>query len=113
MVRAANRTTLVRSAGDMIADIKTLPPAGAYPATRALLETYAHSLGDQLTRRRDATEHAITEEFVRSLRAEATGESVAVEAAQPLVAVAANLAELNLVCFATSDSGAADRSPVG
>jgi hypothetical protein len=29
------------------------------------------------------------------------------------VAVAANLAELELVCFATSDSGAADRSPVG
>ncbi len=113
VVRAANRTTLVRSAGDMIADIKTLPPAGAYPATRALLETYADSLGDQVTRRRDATEHPITEEFVRSLRAEATGESVAVEAAQPLVAVAANLAELNLVCFATSDSGAADRSPVG
>jgi hypothetical protein len=29
------------------------------------------------------------------------------------VAVAANLAELELVCFSTSDIAAADRSPVG
>jgi uncharacterized membrane protein YccC len=113
VVRSANRAMLVRTAGDMIADIKTLPPSGTYPFTRALLETYADSLGDRLSKRRDATEQPITEEFVRSLRAEATGESVPVEAAQPLVAVAATLSELELVSFPTSDSGAADRSPVG
>jgi hypothetical protein len=112
VVRSANRATVVRAAGDMIADIKMLPPSATYPFTRALLETYADSLGDRLSRRRDATENPITEEFVRSLRAEATGESVPVEAAQPLVAVAANLAELEFVSFPTSDSAAADRSPV-
>ena len=113
VVRSANRAMLVRTAGDMIADIKMLPPSGTYPSTRALLETYADSLGDRLSRRRDATEQPITEEFVRSLRTEATGESVPVEAAQPLVAVAATLSELELVSFPTSDSAAADRSPVG
>ena len=113
VVRSANRAVLVRTAGDMIADIKTLPASGTYPSTRALLETYADSLGGRLSRRGDAAEESITEEFVRSLRAEATRESVAVDAAQPLVAVAANLAELELVSFPTSDSAAADRSPVG
>ena len=114
VVRSANRAMLVRTAGDMIADIKTLPPSGTYPFTRALLETYADSLGDRLSKRRDATEQPVAERVcVRSLRAEATGESMPVEAAQPLVAVAATLSELELVSFPTSDSGAADRSPVG
>jgi uncharacterized membrane protein YccC len=104
VVRSANRAVLVRTAGDMIADIKMLPPSGTYPFTRALLETHADSLGDRLSGRRDAIEHPITEEFVRSLRAEATGESVAVEAAQPLVAVAASLAELESVSFPTAET---------
>ena len=112
VVRSANRAMLVRTAGDMIADIKMLPPSGTYPFTRALLETHADSLGDRLAGRRDAVEHPITEEFVRSLRAEATGESMAVEAAQPLVAVAANLAELESVSFPTSDAAETDRSPL-
>jgi hypothetical protein len=113
VVRSANRAMLVRTAGDMIADIKTLPPSGTYPFTRALLETYSDSLGDRLSGWRDATEQPITEEFFRSLRAEATRQSVPVEAAQPLVAVAATLAELEFVSFPTSDSAAAGRSPVG
>ena len=111
VVRSANRAVLVRTAGDMIADIKMLPPAGTYPFTRALLETHTDNLADRLSRH-DATGHPITEEFVQSLRAESTGESMAVEAAQPLVAVAANLAELESVSFPTSESAETDRSPL-
>jgi Fusaric acid resistance protein-like len=112
VVRAANRATSVRAAGDMIADIKMLPPADAYPVTRALLESYADNLADRLSRH-DATGHPITEEFVRALRLESTNDIAAVEAAQPLVAVAANLAELESVSVPTSDTVAAARSPVG
>jgi Fusaric acid resistance protein-like len=112
VVRAANRATSVRAAGDMIADIKMLPPADAYPVTRALLESYADNLADRLSRH-DGTGHPITEEFVRALRLESTNDGAAVEAAQPLVAVAANLGELESVSFPTSDTPAAARSPVG
>ena len=104
VVRSANRAVLVRTAGDMIADIKMLPPSGTYPFTRALLETHADSLGDRLSGRGDAIQHPITEEFVRSLRAESTGESGPAEAAQPLVAVAASLAELESVSFPTAET---------
>ena len=62
MVRAANRATVVRAAGDMIADIKMLPPTDAYPVTRALLESYADNLADRLSGH-DATGHPITEEL--------------------------------------------------
>jgi Fusaric acid resistance protein-like len=106
VVRAANRATVVRAAADMIADIKMLPPADAYPVTRALLESYAKNLADRLSRH-DATGHPITEEFVRALRLESTNDSVAVEAAQPLVAVAASLAEVESVSFPTSDNAEA------
>ena len=40
MVRAANRATWVRLTADMIADIRTLPPTGAYPSARAVLEAH-------------------------------------------------------------------------
>jgi Fusaric acid resistance protein-like len=107
VVRAANQATWVRVASDMIADIRTLPPPGAYPSTCAVLEDYAESLADRLSTRRETTWHPIAEGFVRALRAEATEDSMAIEAAQPLVAVAANLAELELVSIPRSDSAVA------
>jgi fusaric acid resistance family protein len=107
VVRAANRATLVRATADMIADIRTLPPPSTYPSTRALLEGYAHSVSDRLSMSSDAARHPLTEGFVRVLRAEATDDGAAVEAAQPLVTVAANLAELELVAITKSDSAAA------
>ena len=54
-----------------------------------------------------ATGKPMTGEFVRALRAEATDDGEAVEAAQPLVTVAANLAQLELVSIAASESVAA------
>jgi uncharacterized membrane protein YccC len=104
VVKAANRATVVRVAADMTADIRTLPPPEAYASARAVLESYAESLADQVSKRRHVISRPITEEFVRALRTEATEDSVAVEAAQPLVTVAANLAELELVAFPASDS---------
>lgn len=104
VVRAANRTVWVRVAADIIADIRTLPPPWAHPSARALLEARTESLCDRLTGRSDRTWHPIAVEFVRALRAEATDDSGAVEAAQPLVTVAANLAMLELVVTPASDS---------
>jgi hypothetical protein len=51
----------------------------------------------------------IAGEFVRALRAEATDDVEVVEAAQPLVTVAANLAQLELVLLPESESAAAQR----
>lgn len=113
VVRAANQITWVRIAADMIADIRTLPPPGAFPSTRAVLENDAESLANRLSTRPDTAWRPITEGFVRALRAEAIEDNTAVEAAQPLVAVAANLAELELVSIPRSDSAAAaTRQPV-
>lgn len=48
--------------------------------------------------------------WLRALRAETTDHSQAVEAAQPLVTVAANLAQLELVSIATSETVSAATS---
>ncbi|MEE6177157.1 FUSC family protein [Mycobacterium sp. 050134] len=100
VVRAANRATWVRLTADMIADIRTLPPAGACPATRPLLEAHLEFAVEQIAGRRDGADTAarpIAGEFVRALRAESPSGPETVEAAQPLVTVAANLAQLELI----------------
>jgi hypothetical protein len=104
VVRAANQTVWLRVAADIIADIPTLPPPWTHPSARALLEARTESLCDRLIERSDATWHPIAPEFVRALRAEATNDTGAVEAAQPLVTVAANLAMLELVLAPASHS---------
>jgi len=105
VVRAANWTTWVRVAADLIADIRTLPRDGTYPRTRAMLEARLESLTDQ-TR----ASGPLTEEFVCALRAEATEDPAAVDDALPLVTVAAALAELEVVSPAASDTTAASSS---
>ena len=107
VVRAANRATWVRLTADMIADIRTLPPAGAFPAARALLEAHLGFVADLVAGRGDPTSRPIAGEFVRALRAEATAQTDAVEAAQPLVTVAANLAQLQLFLATASEAVAA------
>ncbi|OBA71793.1 fusaric acid resistance protein [Mycobacterium sp. 1554424.7] len=97
VVRAANRATWVRLTADIIADIKTLPPTGAYPSTRALLQVHLQSAADQISGRETATGRPMAAEFVRALRAEAGDQGEPAETAQPLVTVAANLAQLELV----------------
>ena len=109
VVRAANWTTWVRVAADLIADIRTLPQPGSFPAARAVLEGHLEPVTDRAPEGRQAP---ITGEFVRALRDEATEDSMAVDDALPLVTVAANLAELEVVSPTASEGAAAPRSPV-
>jgi uncharacterized membrane protein YccC len=113
-VRAANRATWVRLTADMIADIRTLPPTGAHPSDRVVLEARLEFVIKQISGQSDTASQPITGEFVRALRAQATARGEAVEAAQPLVAVAANLAQLELVSIPASETvAAATRSLAG
>jgi hypothetical protein len=110
VVRAANRATWVRLAADMIADIRTLPPTGVYPAARAVLETRLEFVTKQISGCGDTTSQQMAGEFVRALRAEATDHGEAVESAQPFVTVGANLAQLELVSVAASETVSAATS---
>src|SRR5271166_6333096 len=107
VVRAANRAAWVRLAADMIADIRTLPPLGTYPTARAVLEAHIEFVTKQISGHSDTPRKPIAGEFVRALRAEATDDVEVVEAAQPLVTVAANLAQLEMVSLPESESAAA------
>jgi hypothetical protein len=64
----------------------------------------------QISGHTDPPAKPIAGEFVRALRAEATDDVEVVEAAQPLVTVAANLAQLELVLLPESESTAATTS---
>jgi hypothetical protein len=94
----------------MIADIRTLPPLGTYPSARALLEAHTEFVTKQISGDSDTPRTPIAGEFVRALRAEATDDVEVVEAAQPLVTVAANLAQLQMVSLPQSESAAAATS---
>jgi uncharacterized membrane protein YccC len=104
VVRAANRATWLRLTADMIADVRTLPPAGSYPTARALLEAHLHSIVERAAEAAAPTGRPMVEEFVRALRADATAQGDAVVAAQPLVTVGAHLAQLEMVSLASSES---------
>ncbi|HME46861.1 FUSC family protein [Mycobacterium sp.] len=97
VIRAANRAIRLRTAAEVIADIRTPPPLSAYPRTRAVLESHAESVAERLKGESDKTWPPVSDEFVLALRAEFTGDEAAVSAALPLVAVAANLGELELL----------------
>jgi Fusaric acid resistance protein-like len=104
MVRAANRASWVRLTADMIADINTLPPRGAYPSTRAVLEAHLEFVTGQIRDGGDTTSRPLAGEVVRALRAEATDHDEAAETAQPLVTVGANLAQLEFIWARKSES---------
>jgi uncharacterized membrane protein YccC len=110
VVRAANRATWVRLAADMIADIRTLPATEACPSVRAVLESRLAFVTEQLSGHGDAASQPMVEEFVRALRAETTDHQQAVEAAQPLVTAAANLAQLEMVSAGRSETVSAATS---
>jgi uncharacterized membrane protein YccC len=110
VVRAANRAAWVRLAADMIADIRTLPPLGTYPSARALLNAHMEFATKQISGDSDTPRKPIAGEFVRALRAEATDDVEVIEAAQPLVTVAANLGQLEMVSLPESESAAAATS---
>ncbi|WP_418004025.1 FUSC family protein [Mycobacterium sp. PDNC021] len=99
VVRAANQTVRLRAAADLIADVVP-PPLAPYPAARAVLEEHTASICARISGTEDpgaAERSPISDDFVLALRAESGGGSLSVEAALPLVTVAASLGELELL----------------
>jgi hypothetical protein len=97
VIRAANRATRLRTAAELIADVVP-PPLAVYPRTRQVLSTHAKTICQRLESLEHIAEHGpISDDFVLALRAEASGDALSVSAALPLVTVAANLGELELL----------------
>jgi uncharacterized membrane protein YgaE (UPF0421/DUF939 family) len=102
VVRAANRAIRLRGAADVIADIKTPASPSAYPRTRAILEQHAEAVAERIAGVIARTWPPISDDLARVLRSESPGGDAAIRAALPLVAVAANLGELELIYPAPS-----------
>ncbi|HEY6575389.1 MAG TPA: FUSC family protein, partial [Mycobacterium sp.] len=97
VIRAANRATRLRTAAELIADVVP-PPLAVYPRTRQVLSTHAETICERLESVEHTADHGpISDDFVLALRAEASGDALSVSAALPLVTVAANLGELELL----------------
>jgi uncharacterized membrane protein YccC len=96
VVRAANRAIRARAAAELIADVVP-PPLGTYPRTCKVLENHAEAICARLTGDQGRELESISDDFVLALRADATGNELAISAALPLTAVAANLGELELL----------------
>jgi hypothetical protein len=86
-------------AADLIADIPNPPSPGSYPSTRTVLDAHAGIVCDRMSGRTDTPigNDLIAEHFVIALRAEAPDVAHPVADALPLVTVAANLGELQLL----------------
>ena len=99
IVRAFNRAIRVRAAADLIMDIPTPPPLGTYPKVREVVEFHTKAIRDRLSGKLGTGQDwtPIGEEFVLALRAESSGDDMAIAAAMPLVTVAAAIGELELV----------------
>jgi uncharacterized membrane protein YccC len=97
VVHAANRAIRLRVMSDVIADIATPSPRAAFPRAREVLEIHAEAVAQRLSGTSDRSWRPISDEFVVALRAESSAGEPAVTAALPLVTVAANLGELELM----------------
>jgi hypothetical protein len=96
----------LRIAADIIADIVP-PPPGAYPRTRKVLEEHAAALCARIEHvHGPAPLPEMSDEFVPTLRAEATTTPNAARAALPLVTAAANIGELEMTWPATEPAAA-------
>ena len=107
VVQAADRAIRLRIMAEVTADIATPPPRLAYPRAREVLEMHAGAVAERVAGVSDKSWPPISDEFVVALRAESSGDEAAVNAALPLVTVAANLGELELMY--PSSAGAAMR----
>jgi hypothetical protein len=96
VVRTANRAIRLRAAAELIADVVP-PPLAVYPRTREVLEAHAGAICARLTGDLGREFLSISDDFVLALRADATGDDLAISAALPLSTVAANLGELELL----------------
>jgi uncharacterized membrane protein YccC len=101
IVREVNPVMRMRSAADLIADIQWPPPLAAYPRAKRVLEAHTDALcGDS----GHPAWAPVSDDLVPALREESTGDEAAIAAALPLVTVAANIGELELVSPATPDA---------
>lgn len=97
VIRAANRAIRLRNAAELIADVVP-PPLGAYPEVRRVIETHTAAVCHRLAGIGAAREVGpISDDFVLALRRESDGGTLSVAAALPLLTVAANLGELELL----------------
>lgn len=97
VIHAANRGVRVRTAAELIADVVP-PPLTAYPRVREVLELHTSVIRERLHGRRPVHDLGpISDDFVLALRAEAGTDELSIRAALPLVTVAANLGELELL----------------
>jgi hypothetical protein len=97
VIRAVNRTVRVRTAAELIADVVP-PPLSTYPRVREVLELHTSVIRERLHGRRPVHDLGpIGDDFVLALRAEAGSDDLSIRAALPLVTVAANLGELELL----------------
>jgi uncharacterized membrane protein YccC len=94
---AANRAIRLRILAEVIADIAPPPPLLAFQRAREILEMYAGAIDVRVAGVSDKSWPPISDEFVVALRAESSCDEAAVDAALPLVTVAANLGELELM----------------
>jgi len=96
-IRAVNRAVRVRTAAELIADVVP-PPIEAYPRVREVLELHTSVIRERLHGRRPVHELGpISDDFVLALRDGAGDDDLSIRAALPLVTVAANLGELELL----------------
>jgi uncharacterized membrane protein YccC len=96
VVYAANRAIRLRIVAEVIADVAK-PPLLAHPRAREVLEMHAEAVAERVAGVSDKSWPPISDEFVVALRAESSGDEAAVNAALPLVMVAACLGEVELM----------------
>jgi len=96
VIRAANRAVRVRTAAELIADVGP-PPLDTYPRVREVLERHTTVISERLDGRASREVGPIADDLVLALRAEAGPGELSIRAALPLVTVAANLGELELL----------------
>ena len=97
VISAANRAIRLRNAAEQIADVDP-PPLDAYPRVREVLASHTASVCDRLAGMVPLHDVGpVSDDFVLALRAEAEPGTLSISAALPLVTVAANLGELELL----------------
>ena len=97
VIRAANRAIRVRTTAELISDVVP-PPLTDYPWVRDVLEAHTAAVRERLHGRNPVRDLGpIGDDFVLALRAESDGGDLTIRAALPLVTVAANLGELELL----------------
>jgi hypothetical protein len=97
VVRSANRAIGLRVTARGDRRHRDAAAAGAIPTAREVLDMHAEAVAERLAGVSDKSWPPISDESVVALRAESSSDEAAINAALPLVMVAATLAELELM----------------